>query len=370
MIKQIAKLYKLSTTGKAQEWTIEVEGNKYRTIAGQVNGKLTTSEWTKCEGKNIGQSNETTPEEQAVKEAEAKAKKKRESGYTDNLKDAGRADYFEPMLAHKWEDHADAMSYPFSVQPKLDGIRCVISKDGMFSRNGKPIVSAPHIFNSLKQFFVLHPNVVLDGELYNHNLNSDFNKIVSLVKKTKPTSEDLLESESMIEYHCYDMCDLDEPNLIFADRYEFLKENRISNYEHVVMVKTLIVENNKECDKVYEQFMEFGFEGMIVRSQFGKYEHKRSKNLLKRKEFVDEEYVILDIVEGEGNRTGTAGYMVFENKDGKRFKSNIKGDYLYLADILKNKQNLIGEKATIKYFNLTPDGVPRFPFVTSIRNYE
>lgn len=370
MIKTIAILYKLATTGKTQSWEIQVEGNKYRTVAGQVGGKLTTSEWSKCDGMNVGRANETTPEEQATKEAEAKAKKKRESGYTDNLCEAGRAKFFEPMLAHKWQDYEEDMQYPFSVQPKLDGIRCVISKDGMFSRNGKPIVSAPHIFDSLEIFFEKHPNVVFDGELYNHKLKFDFNKIVSLVKKTKPTAEDLQESWDKIEYHCYDMCDLDAPNMIFADRSEFLIEHHIGNFEHVVLVKTVGVESATECNEVYEEFLEKGYEGMIIRDSFGKYEHKRSKTLLKRKDFIDEEYVILDIVEGEGNRTGTAGYMVFENKDGKQFKSNIKGDFEYLADVLKRKKNLVGEKATIKYFNLTPDGIPRFPFVTSIRNYE
>ena len=93
---------------------------------------------------------------------------------------------------------------------------------------------------------------------------------------------------------------------------------------------------------------------------------KRSKTLLKHKSFMDEEYTILDICEGEGNRTGTAGYMVFETADGKPFKSNVKGTWEETAEILKSKKKLIGKQATIKYFNLTPDGIPRFPFVTNI----
>jgi DNA ligase-1 len=97
-----------------------------------------------------------------------------------------------------------------------------------------------------------------------------------------------------------------------------------------------------------------------------KYENKRSKSLLKHKSFVDEEYIIKDICEGEGNRTGTAGYMVFETADGKPFKSNVKGTWEETAEMLKNKKKLIGKQATIKYFNLTPDGIPRFPFVINI----
>ena len=98
----------------------------------------------------------------------------------------------------------------------------------------------------------------------------------------------------------------------------------------------------------------------------GKYENKRSKNLMKHKSFVDEEYIIKDIVEGEGNRTGTAGYFVFETEDGKTFKSNVKGTWEETAEMLKNKKKLIGKSATVKYFNLTPDGIPRFPYVINI----
>jgi DNA ligase-1 len=91
---------------------------------------------------------------------------------------------------------------------------------------------------------------------------------------------------------------------------------------------------------------------------------------LKHKSFVDEEYTILDICEGEGNRTGTCGYMVFNTKDGKRFKSNVKGTFAETAEILENKDSLIGKEATVKYFNLTPDGIPRFPYVIKINRNE
>ena len=95
------------------------------------------------------------------------------------------------------------------------------------------------------------------------------------------------------------------------------------------------------------------------------YENKRSKNMLKHKTFTDEEYEILDICEGEGNRTSSVGYMVFE-RNGERFKSNVKCTFEEGVEIFKNRQSLIGRKATIKYFNLTPAGVPRFPYVINI----
>ena len=367
MIKSLALLYKQTTTGKTQTWEIQVEADKFRTISGQLNGKLITNEWTVCNGKNIGQSNETSPSDQALKEAEAKITKKLESGYSDSLQTVGKAKYFEPMLAQKWQDRREKLEFPLFIQPKLDGCRCIVNKDGMWSRNGKPIVSAPHIFEQLKDYFKTNPTAVFDGELYNHTLKNDFNKIISLVKKTKPESEDLLESKKTIEYWIYDYIDSDTGS-VFEARTTKLKQIGLV-YDSLVLVQTIKAISEKETDEWYEKWVSEGFEGQMVRMN-DVYENKRSKYLLKRKDFVDEEYLIKDIVEGEGNRTGTAGYMTFENKDGKPFKSNIKGNFEYLADVLKQRGKLINKMATIKYFNLTPDGIPRFPFVTSIRDYE
>ena len=202
---KLETIYKKTKTGATQEWTIEVVGNKYRTHSGQVGGAITTNEWTVVYGKNVGKANGTTDGEQALKEAEAKRTKKLESGYFENIKHIGKSQYFEPMLASKWEDYKDKVTYPIFSQPKLDGIRCIVTNDGMFSRNGKPIISAPHIRESLNSVFKKHPTLILDGELYADKFANDFNKIVSLVKKTKPTDADLKESKKNIEYHIYDL---------------------------------------------------------------------------------------------------------------------------------------------------------------------
>jgi len=131
------------------------------------------------------------------------------------------------------------------------------------------------------------------------------------------------------------------------------------------IVETYSCNNEDEVMELYEGYVEKGYEGQILRTN-GKYENKRSKFLMKHKSFVDEEYIILDIVEGEGNRTGTAGYMVFETENGDRFKSNVKGTWEETAEMLKNKKKLIGKEATIKYFNRTPAGIPRFGYVINI----
>ena len=366
---KLETIYKKTKTGATQEWTIEVVGNKYRTHSGQVGGVITTNEWTIVYGKNTGKLNETTDKEQTMKEAVAKRTKKLESGYFENIKHINKTQYFEPMLASKWEDSKDKITYPIFSQPKLDGIRCIVTSEGMFSRNGKPIISAPHIIESLSEVFETHPNLILDGELYADKFANDFNKIVSLVKKTKPTDADLKESEKQIEYHIYD---LPSSNNNFIKRmYDLgiLFSTYLNLHPYCRIVETYSCNNEDEVMELYGGYVEKGYEGQMLRID-GKYENKRSKNLLKHKSFVDDEYTILDIVEGEGNRTGTAGYMVFETIDGKPFKSNVKGTWDETAEMLKSKKKLIGKQATIKYFNLTPDGIPRFPYVINIDRNE
>jgi DNA ligase-1 len=361
-------IYKQTKTGATQEWTIEVVENKYRTISGQTDGKKTISEWTVCYGKNAGKANETSDNEQALKEAEAKRKLKLEKDYSETISAITRKRHFEPMLAAKWEDRKDEIQYPIYSQPKLDGIRCIVTKDGMWSRNGKPILSAPHIRESLDKFFKHNPNLILDGELYADKFANDFNKIVSLVKKTKPTTEDLKESAKNIEYHVYDVPSVDDT---FVNRWKELEELSWDFPKCVKQVETHITRNEDEVTEWYESYVDRGYEGQMLRVD-ARYENKRSKYLLKHKSFIDEEYTIIDIVEGEGNRTGTAGYMVFETADGKRFKSNVKGTLEETAEMLKNRKRLIGKEATVKYFNLTPDGIPRFPYVIKIdrQSYE
>ena len=360
-------LYKRAVNGKINEWTIEINNNCFRTVSGYTDGIKTTSEWTCCEGKNIGKKNETTPEQQALAEAQAMWTKKLELGSYESINDIDTPKFFNPMLAHKFEDHKDKITYPVYSQPKLDGIRCIVRADGMWSRNGKRIVSAPHIFESLKNLFDIAPDLIFDGELYADKFANDFNAICSLVKKTKPTDADLLESKNKIEYHIYDVPSINNGTCTFSERIHYLENT--SYPKCCKIVKTNLIKNETELFEWYDFYMESGYEGQMIRLD-KVYENKRSKSLLKHKSFIDEEYTILDIEEGGGNKTGMIGSFVFENKDGKRFNSSPKFNWEICKQMWNEKDTLIGKQATVKYFNLTPDGVPRFPYVTAIRDYE
>jgi DNA ligase-1 len=198
-------------------------------------------------------------------------------------------------------------------------------------------------------------------------LKHDFNTIVSLIKKTKPTEGDLKESAEKIQYHIYDLPSREET---FQFRAKSLASYWYNNLmpDCCVLVRTDVAVNMGAIERLYGEYVDDGYEGQMIRIN-KPYENKRSKFLLKHKTFNDIEFKIIDIVEGEGNRTGTAGYMVFEINN-QRFKSNIKGNFEYLQDVLNDKENLIGKWATVTYFNLTPAGIPRFPYVTKINREE
>jgi len=357
-------LYKRATNGKISEWTIETNANAYRTTSGYTDGVKTTSEWTYVKAKNVGRSNETTSWQQALKDAASLYQKKVDSGYRTSIDLIDGESFFKPMLAKDWNDYKDGIKFPLYSQPKLDGIRCIVKQDGMWTRNGKRIVSAPHIFEAMQFLFKDNPNLIFDGELYADKFANDFNAICSLVKKTKPTKEDLHKSASAIEYHIYDLPSCED---VFSGRFAELVSIDLPSCCPVV--STNIVYSEDEAELFYEEYVSIGYEGQILR-QDSKYENKRTKSLLKHKSFQDDEYKIVDVCEGEGNKAGMVGYMVFNSNDGIPFSSNVKASWEESREMWKNRKQLIGKDATIKYFNLTPDGVPRFPYVIAVRDYE
>jgi DNA ligase-1 len=396
MTKKLQTLYKIDTKGKLREWTMHIDGASFYAVKGLVEGKKTTDKPTTTIAKNVGRANATTPQEQALLEAQAKFQKKLDSGYALNEIDAQKKKFYEPMLAHNYKDRQDELvgKYPVFSQPKLDGIRCIVRKEGDTligrTRKGKEIECIPHILKSLNGFFLAYPNAILDGELYNHDLRDNFNKITSLVRKQKPIKSDkmtdkafdkkvaeykerLSEAENTIQYHVYDaprINDTINEKQSFDFRIDELKEHLTQN-KQIILVETLEVYSKGNLNSLYGQYLEQGYEGQMVRKSLSSYENKRSTSLLKRKEFVDAEYKVVDIDVGNGNRSGTAKHLVcYCDKTKRTFNSNIKGSFDYLKEIYDNRKEYIGQLATIKYFQLTPDGIPRFPYAIAFRNYE
>ena len=387
MIFRLNTLYKRDSNKKIREYNIEWTGHGvsqpgYRTVAGIQGGKMVTSEWKYTEGKNIGKVNETSPSEQAEKEAIAKWEKKEEKEYFEYESEVDSYDKFKPMLAHDYTKRPQDSGYS---QPKLDGIRCIARKDGLYTRAGKAITTCGHVEHDLESFFEKNPNVILDGELYNHELKADFNKITSLVRKVKPSPEEAQACHEMVQYHVYDLYDNENPDLIFFYRSNFIECSKISGFpkyddafrtavphlsdesNSVKVVETSWCETQEELDELYSDYTERGYEGQMVRNNTP-YENKRSKNLLKRKEFITEEFNVVEVLEGQGNWAGYAKHFELELGDGRTFKSGVRGNQETLKVLLEQEDKPTW--VTCRYFEKTPDGIPRFPVVIDWGNGE
>ena len=362
--KNLPILYSRSTTGKISTWEIEYNEDSYRTISGFQGMKLVTSEWTKCEGKSY---NSTA--EQTEKEARALWKKKVESGMFEDINKIDEETFFEPMLAKDWDKEKSKIKFPIYSQPKLDGVRCIVKKDGMWTRNGKKIISAPHIFESIKHLFEENPGLIFDGELYTDKLANDFNKIISCVRKTKPTQEDLIESEKWIEYHIYDFPSFKDNFIQRIYELGILFETNENIRKYCRIVDTYKIENEEKTkDSLYE-YLKLGFEGQILRLNLP-YENKRSKSLLKHKQFQTEEFIIILVTEGIGKLQNKAGTFQIKTKDGVGVDVTINGTHEFLEDLWKRKDELIGKECTVRYFGYTEDGSLRFPKVIDIDRWK
>ena len=276
----------------------------------------------------------------------------------------------KPMLAYPVSDKPIDYSKPTFIQPKLDGVRCVIQCNPRkmviaYSRTGKEWKNIDHILKELIPFFAEHPNVILDGELYNHNFKDNFEKIISMVRKTKPTDEARLESAENVQFHCYDIIDETES---FQSRINFVYMSVLESHcvKHVPTIQIPTEVQAKDC---HQDNLNQGYEGSIVRTNDG-YHCKRSHNLRKFKDFHDDEAMILDWVEGKGKRKGTIGKFMAQDSAGNIFGMPVMDKFQYLQDNFEEMKTWVGEVATFTYFERTKAGSYRHPLFKCIRNYE
>ena len=282
----------------------------------------------------------------------------------------------KPMLAYPASTKPIDYSKPTFIQPKLDGVRCVIqydvtlipSKVIAYSRTGKEWKNIEHILAQLKPFFQKFPNVILDGELYNHDLKDDFEKLISLVRKTKPTDEARLESAEMVQFHCYDIID---EKLPFDQRIEFVNQSLMLIGSSIHTVDTTQCFTEGDAKLFHQDNLEMGYEGSIVRTN-DTYQCKRSHSLRKMKDFSDAEATIIDFVEGKGKRIGTLGKFIMRDDDGNEFGCPPSKGYNYkdMSNLLHRAPHYIGARATFTYFERTKAGSYRHPLFKSIRDYE
>lgn len=350
---------------------------------GIYGGKLQTDSREYVAGKNIGKKNETTPLEQCVAEVEKKMRDKIEKeSYSETphniLSDSsnkpgsavGRKVF--PMLANKYEPASSTKKkhgivYPCFVQPKLDGLRCVVylGADGRpvyQSRTGGAFLVLSHLDDAILSIFRDSPNTILDGELYTTKI--PFEELAGLIKKKTLTAEDQRRIQ-YVQYHVYDIV-LGET--AFKDRLVRLRE--LVGYERpqICLVPTDIVICVEAFKEKFGEYVEAGYEGIMLRNAAGLYqENFRSNDLLKYKEFFEAEYPIVAYREATGRDAGTVVWEC-ETPEGRRFSVRPRGSLELRRKWFENAKSIVGKQLTVIYQELSEMGVPRFPVGKAIRD--
>lgn len=360
MQKTFPEIYKRDSAGRLRVWFMEQDGDRYRTFDGLMDGTVKASEWRIAHPTNVGRANERDGVAQATFEIESAYENKLTREYHRTVEATAQgAHFFKPMLAAKYEEFS-----PGFAQPKLDGIRAIVTRDGVFSRQGKPIPGAPHILEALADVFARRPDLILDGELYNHVLKDDFNELVSLIKKAAPSPEREAEIRAKVQYHVYDCPTISGP---FGQRSQFVSSLIMAlDNPCLVAVPTVSVSSVSEFDTFHGSWVAQGYEGSMWRCPKTPYQQKRSKSLCKRKDFDDGEFEIVRIEEGEGNWAGAAKRVVCWLPDADRsagpndtntFEAGLRGTYEANQALLADAANQ--RVVTIRYFGFTPSAVPK-----------
>lgn len=357
MVK-LPKLYKKTNNKKVEEWEVGVSDGKIPIITvewGYSDGQKQIKETQIKQGKNIGRANQTTPYEQACSEAQSKWNKQKDKGYSESLNER----VFRPMLAKSFDKDGSKIKFPAYSSYKMDGVRLCISLQGKKlrynSRNNKPFKVLPDILDTYLQF--LPEGIILDGEIMAGK--SDFQKVISAIKRDKPSSD-----SQLAEFHIFDMYDYNQPNLKFTDRLDWLDKNVVVS-DKIKLVDQILTTDEEHMMRLHSKFVAEGYEGLMVRNKDSLYEvDKRSFGLQKVKTFKEEDFQIIDV---EEDKNGEAVFICL-TEEGLEFRCKIEGTSEERQSYLDG--NFIDKMLSIKFFEYTNDGIPRFPVGRAVRDYE
>lgn len=335
-------IYRRDGAGRLRYWGVERSESSYRTISGLVGGKPLVSGWIEAP---------TQKAAGALDPIEGKIERLYRfhltRDYHRSIEEVDRARFFKPMLAGRYEKFE-----PGFAQPKLDGIRCIATAGGLFTRQGRPIVGTPHIAAALRPIFERYPEAVLDGELYHHALRRDFQEIIRLVRRQQLDDRHGARSAAMVQYHVYD---LPSAPADFAARHAHLRQ-MLEPTAILKLVETRKVDDEADYDAAHSAWLRAGYEGSMWRKD-ARYEQTRSSNLLKRKPVQDAEFECVRIECGRGAASGRATRAICRTNNGEMFAAGIKANHETAATLLHQVHRLV----TVEYLELTPRGVPRFP---------
>ena len=320
--------------------------NDLQAFEGTSISKITQSAYVTIQGKNIGRSNETTPEQQAIQEINSTFKTNKDKGYYE-IGETNDKSFVLPMLAYPLGDKIHTIEFPLTVQPKFDGIRCLTDGENMWSRRGKQFDNkiVAHL-NS-----VACNDFIVDGELILPE-GYPLQDTVSAAKKFR----DNLSPKLL--YRIYDIV---APDLCYTERYEICKKIvEDTNNPQVILAPSHVVETQEEIYPLHEKFVGEGWEGTMIRLHGHGYKiNQRTNQLLKLKDFLEEEFKVVDVIDGKGKFVG-AGIFLCETPEGKIFETSPIGTMEYRRELFQNRDSIIGTYWTVRFQAYTKDKIPQF----------
>lgn len=355
-------LYKPTKQGKTQQWSIEVQGDSFICIYGQLGGAMQT-QTTKCEGKNIGRANATTPEQQAQLEAEALVTKKLKSGYSYDISDTPSVQL--PMKVKSYQDQLHNVKFPCISTPKLNGVNAMYKRvDGkltIYSRGGEVYPAIPHLEEFIHALMDELPSEELNGELYIHG--EHLQDIQSAVKKPNKLSPKLT-------FNIFDIADSTDDfeyrRIMLSTLLDTFKRIDHQSLQYIGFLLGVKCNSHDDIELHYSQCMEQGLEGTVVKNLSALYQHNvRSSDMFKYKKTQDAEYQIVDC------ETDKNGHPVFHcvTPEGKLFKVKPKGtDAERKAMVVNFESQYLNQWYKIEYEVLSKDGIPLKPVGICLRD--
>lgn len=271
------------------------------------------------------------------------------------------------MLAHRFKEHRKKLQYPLFVQPKLNGVR-MLHRNGLsqsrYEEEWNPPVLA-HISDQLRH---ISRDIIFDGELYVHGWSLQQINSACAVKRIQPT-----DKTRQLEYHIFDCIVPDQLNMPFVERTALLQSLLFNSPQHNLrFVETHLILTELDAEVRYAQFRASFYEGMMYRHRDAPYgfaeqcgnKENRWTTLIKRKDFLEDDFVCVDWTPGRDGFEGLVGALVFEMPNGQRFNAGSGLDLQQRQEFILRSP--VGLRCRVKYEMLSDTGVPLKPIIEAV----
>jgi DNA ligase-1 len=269
---------------------------------------------------------------------------------------------FEVALSESFEEKiVDFSGDTWYASRKLDGVRCLIVADEKgkvtcFSRQGKIFETLGRVERAVEELKVKSRVIdcevcVLDGDA------DDFQGIMKLIRKKDFT----IPNPSC---RLFDMLTMEEfsskkSKRVFSERLSALEKAIPSNNPVLKVLQQILIKDRKKYDEFMSEAVEKGWEGLILRKD-ATYQGKRSKDLLKCKNFSDAEYEVVSaemgpfryVLDGRECEEEMLSCVTIKHK-GYEVRVGSGWSIEQRQHYYKNPNDIVGKTINVQYFEET-----------------